>query len=1662
MLLEQLPHVLCIEVSRHVTETMHTMTQVSVPFPGILNIPPTCLAGGKKHPQAEKTYTLLGVVSRSGLGATSGHYWAFSRPAPPCPTTPPPSASTTTKSCPNQLHTSNEDQSSRTIGRDDEATAPATAAVVDDGDTYPLASSSSSSSSTHWWHFDDETYSPGVLTAVPSFHAPTARLFSSSTIMRRVGDQRRSGSSINVWNATSGGMSSRICTERAERDRHRKHLMALDNIKSSIDNKPPKEVSHLKHKRKTKQLMEEREAQIRRENRILLQKMLSRDNKRMSSKQSSSTHQGSAGRGGSQQRRQEEQHRQEWGTTSIADENRKMLHRLHDVSPVVIDNQKLAQAEREREVLMNRLSSGSGRYRRQIDLEVWKSGGGGNSSSGNKRHYYSTGFDTRSRRSDDGYSRSMEADGSGVPTTTQLIREVERIREEMAGKLHRFMSSFPSAYSLLPTALRSQLGLGLRGLAPKLIGGGVGLAGLGFIGKQRKDDALYDRWPSSYWSANTVFCDTLPACNDGVAKGPAAIAVAPSVVRGEECAVLPEVRPPILHTQPRRLPEEEDGKLSFLRRLLRSVWRLIQLFFRFSPCLVTSPILLLGMNKYNSWWWQWLVRCIENSGPAFIKLGQWAATRRDLFDDTIIRYLSQLHTQVRPHPYRDTLLQLDESYGPEWRTWLEVEPSVIGSGCIAQVHRGRLLYNGDEVAVKVSHPGCQDIIYTDLGILRAVGRLADHMPFLRHLGVSDMVDQFSEFLLSQTDLRLEADNIQRFNDNFNGYSQDIRFPKVYSNITTRTVLIETFEHGIPIGALLPSTADHGPAKEVDDDGDKVMVDDDDVMVSKRDICQMGVKAFLHMLFIDNLIHGDLHPGNILVQADKSGASSSGNNDTAGVRLVFLDCGLANELSDRDLTNFVDLMHAIMIGESSEVGRLMIERSRSPPSTVYKPDQFIRGVEDLVDSARGVSLQGMQLGIVFSQLLALACKHSVRLEPNFVSVVCATMVLEGLGRSLDPQLHILKEAKPFVARALFNRLIGTNSNSNKNDTTTTEDGENSSDSFYGLRFLIMKVVGLVSGGKDSLFNLHLCKYLGHDIVCVANLHPPPPQRVDDGVKGEEVDEGMKEEMDSYMYAHTVGHEVVPVVAEALGLPLYKQAINRAPIETNQLVYDHSTNKGRDHHMQDKDDDDEVEDLYGLLVTVKEAHPEVNAVSCGAIFSDYQRLRVENVCQRLGLMVLAFMWRLPQDRLLDWMINTGIEARLVKVACMGLDERHLSQTLSQLRPYFTKLHNQFGFHVCGEGGEYETLTTDCPLYLNGRIDLGDTRVVKHSADVYYLQSANPHLEPKEATTNNWNDACTSLSILDSLEYYEQDYPRLESVHNKYIMGTLAPSTEYEILYVEVQVSDMSSFAAVNEEYCNHFPTVNPPTRYCIQTDLPQGVLVRFRIIAMPSTEAAAAAAAVVSTLHVQSISTWAMSCIGPYSQAKRFDNGTLLTAGVLGLVPHTMSLPSPGGWQYELWLAMRSLHEITDLMSSENTVLATLFIAGRTPLIPAIQLAAEYLDVDPSRIIGLRLPALPRGASVEVSLVNTQEDSAAADAGHVSVSMYSGESVQYLLDEIPSGDDACCCPSVVYYDVTRYEESEVYEQLPSKIRDYAAMTPVREASIGTARHSLLMLRSSIRYC
>jgi diphthine-ammonia ligase len=221
----------------------------------------------------------------------------------------------------------------------------------------------------------------------------------------------------------------------------------------------------------------------------------------------------------------------------------------------------------------------------------------------------------------------------------------------------------------------------------------------------------------------------------------------------------------------------------------------------------------------------------------------------------------------------------------------------------------------------------------------------------------------------------------------------------------------------------------------------------------------------------------------------------------------------------------------------------------------------------------------------------------------------------------------------------------------------------------------------------------------------------------------------DELDSYMY-QTVGHDAVHLIAEAMELPLYRvtitgQANNQTSSYGNRLASTSSNTL---------DSTDETEDLFRLLQIVKAAHPEVNAVSVGAILSNYQRVRVEHVALRaeLKMLPLSYLWQRDQRELLDEMCQAGMNSILIKVAGAGLGEEDLGKSLVQMRPKLQKLNRMYGAHICGEGGEYESFTLDCPLFIK-KIVLDKTTTVTHSdssfASVYYMQINAAHLEDKE---------------------------------------------------------------------------------------------------------------------------------------------------------------------------------------------------------------------------------------------------------------------------------------------------------------------------------------------
>ena len=402
---------------------------------------------------------------------------------------------------------------------------------------------------------------------------------------------------------------------------------------------------------------------------------------------------------------------------------------------------------------------------------------------------------------------------------------------------------------------------------------------------------------------------------------------------------------------------------------------------------------------------------------------------------------------------------------------------------------------------------------------------------------------------------------------------------------------------------------------------------------------------------------------------------------------------------------------------------------------------------------------------------------------------------------------------------------------------------------------MRFVALVSGGKDSIYSILEAIKQGHDFV--ACIHMGRPEN---------------EEEESYMY-QTAGSEIVKtLVEECLQVPLLLHQRTGKSKQTS-LIYNHDQN---DNDENAKDNQrDEIEDLYDAIQIAKSEY-DVDAVCSGAILSTYQRLRIENVCSRLGMTSLSFLWRmLPQKQLLPKMIEDGINAIVVRTACPPglLPRKHLNKTLGHLwyTGIFEKLHNQYQFHICGEGGEYESFVLDSPIHKRKLVldeveiledDMDGTGTLKihkcHAeikteddipiltiAEVSVDSTSPPPVKKANTTTEEIENkpaieiSSVSTTILPHVnirnggllhinELYSSvkaasDEDRTEAelavIEAKEIFDilyktlTLYDAKPTDAIFVHLYLSEISHFSNINTHYQTFFGSLLPPSRSCV---------------------------------------------------------------------------------------------------------------------------------------------------------------------------------------------------------------------------------------------------------
>ncbi len=375
---------------------------------------------------------------------------------------------------------------------------------------------------------------------------------------------------------------------------------------------------------------------------------------------------------------------------------------------------------------------------------------------------------------------------------------------------------------------------------------------------------------------------------------------------------------------------------------------------------------------------------LEELGPTFIKLGQMLSTRVDLLPGIYTEELRKLQDEVAPFPKQKVKEIIEnELGGPVNQLFKHFDQKYYAAASIAQVHQA-VTKSGEKVIIKIQRPKINRVIQSDMQILSDLANLiARRIPESEMYDPVGLIDEFNKWINRELDFFQEAKNIDRFRRNFSD-DETVYVPKVYWNLSTDKILTMEYIDGISIHDL----------KELDRSG-----------LNRRIIAQNGGNAVLKQIFKHGFFHGDPHSGNILVLD---------NNVIAP-----LDYGLMGRLDRETMEEIGDLLRGLIGKNTDRIIRVM-DNLR-----MIRHEFDIRALKldlsDFIDQYYQVPLSQIKFEQIINDASVLSTKYNIRLPQNLYLMIKALIVMESIGRNLDPDFDLVAMTKPYVQKLMVSKL-----------------------------------------------------------------------------------------------------------------------------------------------------------------------------------------------------------------------------------------------------------------------------------------------------------------------------------------------------------------------------------------------------------------------------------------------------------------------------------------------------------------------------------------------------------------------------------------------------------------------------------------------------------------
>ncbi|MEP3299262.1 MAG: AarF/UbiB family protein, partial [Pseudoruegeria sp.] len=355
---------------------------------------------------------------------------------------------------------------------------------------------------------------------------------------------------------------------------------------------------------------------------------------------------------------------------------------------------------------------------------------------------------------------------------------------------------------------------------------------------------------------------------------------------------------------------------------------------------------------------------------------QILSTRPDVVGDDLATELRVLQDKLPPF---DTDIAKEEVSRALGITLTEVfsefsEP--VAAASIAQVHKARLAETGQLVAVKVLRPGIERAFRRDIDAFYFAASTIEFLaPFSRRLKPYEVIEHFEGIVNGELDMRLESAAASQFSSNTQD-DEGFRVALARWDLTGETVMTMDWVEGTPLG------------------------DNDSLRAQGFDLDALGdrvLQLFLSHALRDGFFHGDMHQGNLKVDAD-------GN-------IVAYDFGIMGQIDEYTRRVYAEILYGFIKRDYRRVAEVHFEAGYVPAD--QDVDAFAMALRAVGEPIFGMDATNISMGRLLSYLFEVTERFGMETRTELLLLQRTMVVVEGVARSLSPNINIWEVAHPVV-------------------------------------------------------------------------------------------------------------------------------------------------------------------------------------------------------------------------------------------------------------------------------------------------------------------------------------------------------------------------------------------------------------------------------------------------------------------------------------------------------------------------------------------------------------------------------------------------------------------------------------------------------------------------